>query len=347
MDYTSIIQDIRTLAKGGNCNSDLADFILSHRCYYLLAKSPNHMDQIKSLTSLNAIAISQRFKAFAPVAQELVGIPYTHVKGALLSSHIYGSTAYRHSGDIDILVSPKHLDEVKSVLKNNGFIQGKIVNNQIVPYTRKEIIFQSSFSHQVAAFVKATGNKLCPFINIDVNTDIMWGESGLKIDMDEFLTHTRNEAVCSVEVKALQPVWEFIALCLHHYKDMNSVYLLAEKGLRLSELCDIYFYLKNIAPDAKEIAETSRKYNVDEFVYYVIYYANRIFSDEHLEKYLKALYSKEADTMLNTYGLNANERKAWNVPFEERLLDKSFKEKFYNSLSEEELKKVQLNREFM
>lgn len=79
---------------------------------------------------------------------------------------------------------------------------------------------------------------------MDVNYDIFWGERDEQADMDAFLTNLRNIAIEGVEVRELAPEEEFISLCLHHYKDMNSVYLLSMGNLRLSLLCDIYYYLK-------------------------------------------------------------------------------------------------------
>ena len=51
--------------------------------------------------------------------------------------------------------------------------------------------------------------------------------------------------------------------------------------------------------------------------------------------------------LIDCYGLNESERKVWDVPFYERLLDNGFQERFFDSLSAEDKKKVQINREMM
>jgi hypothetical protein len=43
---------------------------------------------------------------------------------------------------------------------------------------------------------------------------------------------------------------------LHHYRDMNSIYLLYSRGLKLSLFSDIYFYLQSAKPDAGNWRET-------------------------------------------------------------------------------------------
>ena len=77
----------------------------------------------------------------------------------------------------------------------------------------------------------------------------MWGESGIHTDMNEFLEHTIPYEIYGVEVRKLEPVHEFISLCLHHYKDLNSLYLLAKSGIKLSLFCVIYYYITKTSLD--------------------------------------------------------------------------------------------------
>ena len=133
----------------------------------------------------------------------------------------------------------------------NDFVQGKITRNGIEPFFREEILFQTVISHQIAPFVKKSNNKICPYINVDLNFDIMWGESETKADMEFVLQNTMETAILGVTFNKLSPEMEFISLCLHHYKDLNSVYLLYKRGLTLSHFCDIYFFIKNCNIDSE------------------------------------------------------------------------------------------------
>lgn len=47
--------------------------------------------------------------------------------------------------------------------------------NNIIPLSREEIMFQTLMSHQTAPYIKKTSNIFCPFVNIDINTDIVMG----------------------------------------------------------------------------------------------------------------------------------------------------------------------------
>ncbi len=348
MNCFDIISNLRKLVEGDECCDDeFCKFLLKNECIYLLSKSEKFAPQLTMQIALNSIMNNQRYQICKDVVTMLNGIPYAIIKGAALSSRIYENSAYRLSGDIDLLVSPNHSDKMKEILINNGFIQGRLVGNTIVPFTRKELIYQKSFSHQLAPFIKDTGKKICPFVNIDVNFDIVWGEENFSIDMNEFLTHTESFEIHGVKISRLQPIWEFISLCMHHYKDMNSVYLIAERGFRLSEYCDIFFYLINASPNATELTSVAKRYGVDKYVYYCIYYANKIFDDRRLSIYLNKLESIEARKLLNCYGLTEMERREWNTPFFERLLDDRFRDKFFLHLTDKERRKIQINRRFM
>lgn len=350
MNYTETIDKLRRLARGEDCCDDeLFTLLSSQGCHYLISKSKSYASKQSATLAVNAIVQKKRYQVCKDVTDllEAESIPYAHIKGAALSHRIYSNPAYRLSGDIDLLVPPEYSDQAKSALQRAGFIQGKLANGKIIPYTRKELIYQKSFSHQLAAFMKSIGDKFCPFVNIDVNLGIIWGESHLKIDMTEFVSHTEPIELYGVKLYRLQPVCEFISLCTHHYKDMNSIYLLCDRGLSLAEYCDIYFYLVNASPDAGELADVAKQYHLSEYIYYCIYYANELFEDERLSEYLDKLYSERARELLNSYGLYDSEHCEWEIPFYERLFDVRFRDKFALTLSDEQMRKVRINREFM
>ena len=157
------------------------------------------------------------------------------------------------------------------------YIQGRVIGDRIVHYTRAELIYQKTYTHQVAAFVKATGNRMCPFVNVDVNLDIFWGESKVHADMREFLSHMEKTILYGVEVNRLSPVYECISLCMHHYKDMNSLYLLADSGISLSLFCDLDGYFSQVKPDAKELRETCDMLGVTGYITFCLWHTNRVF----------------------------------------------------------------------
>ena len=244
MNNDEILKNIRLLSNDLQPEQDISELLAKHKCDYLLKKYKKSI----IAETFNKICVNKRYQACKAIfeAFEQNRIPYAIIKGAVLSKMAYGDLFCRQSGDIDILLCRENIDSVKQIMLNDGFIQGRITDSGIVPFSRKELLFQISTSHQTAPFVKQTTNPVYPYVNVDINLDIFWGESKQKADMNAVLTYTETAEINNIKIRKLIPEMEFISLCLHHYKDANSIYLLWQRGLNLSLFCDIFFILSII-----------------------------------------------------------------------------------------------------
>ena len=352
--YDKIINAVREIAKNETpCdNIDIAEILQKHKCFYLLVKNKNINYTANDLL-FNKAVINARYKNCEPVfdSLKLKKIPYAVIKGAVLSQTAYGGVIYRKSRDIDLLAGRDNIDYLTNIMHDNGFIQGRITDDGIIPFTRQEILFYLSLTHQVAPFVKKTDDFFCEYVRIDINMNILWGEHNKKSDMNYILSvsNTTDTDICGVKVSKLNTIIEFISLCLHHYKDMNSIYLLAKGKLKLYLFCDIYFYLINNQNqiDAIKLAEECDKLNVTEYIYYCVYHANTIFDDDRLNKYISVLENQKGKNILDNFGLDDSERKVWDMTLYERLFSDKFHEKFEALLNEKDKEKIRNNRFFM
>lgn len=352
MTNQQMIESIRTLSTGRSLDPDLetdiSNFLSRHGCDYLLTKIKNdsHRQHQALERAMNGIAIKERYKACTPLFSQS-DIPYAVIKGAVLSQTMYQDPLIRASGDIDILIRRRDADHLKQLLTENGFVQGRITDAGIVPFSRRELLFQTALSHQTAPYVKATNNKLCPYINVDINMDILWGESDVKADMDLVLSYTESSSLFNISFHKLTPEMEFISLCLHHYKDLNSLYLLSNGSFKLGLFCEIYDYLRNVKPDATLISKFCERTNVGQYLYVCIHQTRQIFDDPLLNPYLKSLESDKNGSLLDSLGLNERERKSWGIDLFDRLLHPNLADYVQDKLSDEEKEKVKLNRLLM
>ena len=349
MTNQEILQEIRALAKGEPCSSqEILPILRQHGCDYLLSRvdDPSLKQQMLLQRSLNSIAVKERYKACTPLFAQSE-IPYAVIKGAVLSQALYGDPLLRSSGDIDVLIRREDADRIKQLLLSNGFIQGRVTDHGIQPFSRRELLFQTAMSHQTAPYIKETGNKLCPYVNLDVNMNILWGESEEKADMSLVLSHTQKTELFGFPFQKLTSEMEFISLCLHHYKDMNSLYLLTQGSLRLGLFCEIYDYLRNVQPDAEKLQSLCKQLNVGRYVYVCLYQTQKIFEDARLEGYLNALETQKDDSLLGTFGLHPSERKEWKIDIWDRLLLPNLPQYITEHLSTEEKEKVKTNQFFM
>lgn len=345
MTPTEIIQAVRALASGKDPDLNITDILLKHKCPFLASKLKSTINgqSINPNQALNNIAIKERYKACKPIFDTLE-IPYAVIKGAVLSNSAYNDPYMRFSSDIDFLINRSDADHFKKLLTSLGFVQGRIVNNSIVPFSRREILFQASFSHQTAPFIKQTGNILCPFVKIDVNMDVMWGESEKKADMDFVLSHVEKISLLDNAFYKLTSEMELISLCLHHYKDMNSLYLLSDGRLKLGLFCDIYLYLINCHPDPQKLLDICKQLDVGRYIYVCIYHTLLIFDDPTLKEYLNILDSEKDTSLFDAFGLNDDERKSWNLSLFERLFHPDLPRYVDSLLSDEEKEKIRLNQ---
>ncbi|MBC8560715.1 nucleotidyltransferase family protein [Fumia xinanensis] len=343
MNHDFILEKIQKLVKENISCPELIPLLERHKCLYLRHLTGDA--KVNMDIQLAKAAAATRYQVCAPVFAEIHQIPYAAIKGAVLSQDAYGSPFFRASGDIDTLTSREYVDVIKSIFQKHGFIQGKVTDGGIVPYSRKELLFQTAMSHQTAPFIKKASNPLCPYVNVDVNLDIMWGESAQNTDMEYVLSHSIEMEIAGITVKRLAPEMAFLSLCLHHYKDMNSIYLLYEGSLRLSLFCDIYYYtVRNLHLDWKLLRQHSEALSVGSYLYYCLYYTNQIFDDPSLTNLLKMWEVYRDDHLLGSLRLTDAERKTWSVPFPERLFTENISKLMDGILDDADRKKIALNK---
>ena len=128
---------------------------------------------------------------------------------------------------------------------------------------------------------------------------------------------------------------------------MNSIYLLSEGSLCLGLFFDIYYYIRNVRPSLLRTYELSTELNVDRFVYTCLYYTMEIFDDKILQPYLDVFKESKDEKLIDSFGLNNNERKTWNITLAERLFHSNLPRYIESLLDDNDLYKIKTNRENM
>lgn len=268
----------------------------------------------------------------------VVNLHYAIIKGEVLSKQAYGENGIRHSSDIDILIPRRKIHEIENALGEGGFYNSSL--------TRSDKIILLSASHQVAPWIK----EIPPWgvVVIDLNFDVFWGEyEGKRIDIEEFLSDTIEMEIYGVKVKTLPPIKAMIQLILHHYKDMNSIFLLAtRKSIKYDMFKDVYYLLKNNLDTIPldKLYAMSAEYEIIPYVFYVLYYTGQVFDDEILKQYIEAFRTPEGEALLNCYGLCTKERKEWKCDFKTRLEADNLYDLIKDDLTEKDHEKIAINK---
>jgi hypothetical protein len=278
-------------------------------------------------------------------------INYAVVKGVVLSNSAYNDVGVRKSSDIDILLSIEDLSRAKKLMESFGFKQWKYDKelNELRPFSRKELAFYTLYTHQTAPFVKLGENRrfLC---NIDINTSILWGEHGSYTELTgELLSVAEYKDIHGIQLRVLDVEGNFIQLCMHHFKDLNSLYLLSlHANYQLNKYCDIYFFLKkNISIiDMEKVLTLLQKYRLRDYFYFVIFYTNVIFQDSLLEGLLEK-FQEVNSSVLHEIGLEAERKLKWKKSFKERILSLDFSTDIYPCLNDEQKYNLKTNQIYM
>ena len=176
---------------------------------------------------------------------------------------------------------------------------------------------------------------------------MFWGEHGDAMSAEFALQHLETSNVYDVKIKKLSNEIEFISLCLHHYKDLNSIYLLLKGSYKLCLFADIFYYIKNVPINVEVLQEKAMTLNALPYVYYCLWYTNKIFQSEKIEALLDRFKSAEDVLLLNAFGLDENEHIRWEIDFWDRLFSPRFKKEFINMLDEKMIKKIKINQQYM
>lgn len=282
-------------------------------------------------------------------ALEDTDIPYALVKGIVLSDLAYGDAYLRNSRDIDLLLEPSSHQAVHDALLSVGCKQGILQNGIIKPLPRDRRMFYLAHTHQLPPYFYPVAYEM-RYIEIDINFQMMWSQSTETINISDILNCTYDYCKDGLQIKTLQPVYFLIATCLHHYKDMNSPYLLhRKKRISFRRYCDIYYFIKNnsIQCSPKALTLIGRQLSVLPYLFYCIYECYTLFADKRLIPYIDELDCKEGRALTDIFGLSDSERQKWQIKLQDRIFTNSLKPYLENVLSKEVMDMIQINYKYL
>lgn len=279
-------------------------------------------------------------------------IPFAVLKGPYLSQVAYGEMGWRSSNDVDLLVKRDDLSQVIHICKEDGFLNGHwdAQKKAIVPLSREEKFFYTMNTHQVAPLIKLTSYPQLPYAMLDINFSLKWGEDHEPVDVAAFLEDCLQVEYGGVAFPVLRGEKFLIQLCLHNYKDANSLYLLAQNnGINLRNFCDIYYFIfthrKNLS--VPQLINLVKEYSLEKYVYYVLFYTDWLFGGDDFIQHILAKIKPTNLDFLHQFGLADEEIKTWNVDAINRIFAENCFELIEPILTPKDLEKIQLNHKFM
>lgn len=341
------------------CNIDgLVDLAKRHDIDLVLEHSvvfPKHIRRSLNLQrESNSKNYEMMLKELASVFEsfEKQGINYALCKGINTAICAYKNIGDRRFYDIDILIDSTDLEKVTKILNDNAFTQGKYdrKNNKVVNVDRLTSLFFSTYTHQVARFVKILPQTRMKYMLVDVNYHILWGEAKEKYDsfnIKEFLLNTEVIEYYGVTFKVLKKEFALIHMALHLYNDMNSLTMLCDKkSYFLRGFLDLFLFVKNNKIDWMLLESESDRLQIKTYIYYALYYTALVMDDDSILSNISET-NEFASKYKDSFGLTDTERKIWKHSLWERIFceDKMAMMKEY--FDDKDLRKVDYNNNFL
>ena len=273
------------------------------------------------------------------------GIPYAVIKGAYLEKVAYMNKGVRASNDLDLLIRKCDYKKVSEILVSEGFACMSLdwKTNKYVGLTdRARLLYNHIYSHQSCSFFKYLSEEV--YTKVDINFSITWGEDPHGTLMSEELLsgYVRKVNYRDIIFNAFEPVAFLFQVCLHSYRDMNSILLLKREKYKLARLCDVYYYVinKEESIDKSNFIELVNRYSYEKPIYYILYYVSEFFGENlWIDTVLDSIEPKDK-LFINQFGLSEDEKKVWPIDFKERILSEHLYDRIESLIDEDDLQKM-------
>lgn len=233
----------------------------------------------------------QRNQSFDLCKKELAGqldseaIEYAALKGAYLTELYPEGT--RTSNDLDILIQRQDVPKITELLKREGYVQGFIRNEKIVPAARSEIVNAMLHRGETIPFVKEIDRPAMKFLEIDVNLSLNGKADSQQTVEKEMLKHRIRMEADKGESLYIPDIVDFlIQLCVHLYKEATNE-LWIERGMdwTLYKFTDIYLYCKKyLAEDyIEKLLLRIEQYGLEKECYFSLYHTFRLLCGNRTE----------------------------------------------------------------
>lgn len=212
----------------------------------------------------------------------------------------------------------------------------------IQPFGREKKVYNDIYMHQTLPYVKKIDNTKDGVIMFDINTTILWTET-IEFDVRLFLKNRICDMqICENTIKCCDALGNFLVTCMHHYKDLNSDFLLLKNGFNMNMFTDIYYLLVNNQHmiNINELNIVLDKLKIGKYIYYCLFYVNQIFHNDMVEGYIKKIKFND-DMILESYGFD-DMMKKWTISFSERFDYEKMSNDIISNLTRSDLKRIEI-----
>lgn len=256
-------------------------------------------------------------------------VRFARLKGGYLLKNIYVDLGTRFMNDLDFLIDKSQMHTIQNIMYELNYKNGRasINSGQIFEMDRKESIIWKTKMNNLPPFFQEANSDWCSLIDVDFSLY-------MDFNMDYDVTRKMLDKVENID---LQKDDFFIHICSHLYKEAtNASWILLDSDINLIKFCDVRELLLKMSYDElTKIIEKAVLYNLQNALYYTLYYIQFIYPDLDIIKKID-IFNKLDPEILNKYGLREfGEAQTWEKDIIYRIFNGSkneikSKNLFYN-----------------
>jgi hypothetical protein len=181
---------------------------------------------------------------------ERAGLVVAVTKGVAAQATLYDHNGTRSFNDMDLMVLPQQRSAVAEVLRSVGYQEGKAYDHssgQVVDIPRGQTLAYRLYPDHLPHLTRVTGDDAQPYFVVDVAFSLTWFNSGWSIPTERALADRGRVDVHDGRLPVLDPVFDFLFLCLHLFREGWLATTIAVKDLRLAQFADIYRHWERLS----------------------------------------------------------------------------------------------------
>lgn len=261
----------------------------------------------------------------------LEGVPFAYA--ALKGAYLVGAfpEGLRTSNDVDLLVAGRDITPLSKRLVDGGFRQGYLRNGQFFPAGREEILSVRLNRGETVPFVRETGERAMPFLEVDINFSLDYKAKQERNAVEAMLLHTVSSPEAA-GLRILDPARFLIHLCAHLYKEATTkswVDMGRDQGLY--KYADLYFLLCRGTVDIETLIKAVVELGQERACTYALSNTRELFGLKRpaLDALLEAISPEDRSFMQEIMDPSQAVSYRYDCPIDEWVFDPNRKERLY------------------
>ena len=209
------------------------------------------------------------------------GIPTIVLKGTTLARSLYGDIGLRPTGDIDVLVRPRHLEHAEAAAKGLGY--------RILTDAKQEAQTRRGHRHLPQLF--HPGNRIV----LEIHWHIVRPDDPGHFPLDGFWARARPAPSLGSQTLTLAPEDLLVHLCIQFFLDRRYY-----SSAALGKLCDISEVVRQRCQwlDWSLVEKTASEHEIKRLLYCTLYTARELLGSSVPAKFMASLRPPEFNTEL-------------------------------------------------